>query len=97
MLPMIFAVGRISIRCVAVISPLTLPAHDDRIGANLRHVTRPGGFGDFETEHQKLAMDPWRTPDKVVTGHPYDQMADFPGNPRTPAAPATPGSISQKR
>ena len=37
-----------------------------------RQVTRYGGLGDCKPEHEKLAMDPWRTPEKVVTGHPYD-------------------------
>jgi len=38
---------------------------------------------------EKLAMDPWRTPEKVLTGHLCDQMADRAGDPRTPASPAT--------
>jgi hypothetical protein len=42
-------------------------------------------------------MDPRRTPEKVLTGHPYDQMSDFAGNPGAPTAPATPGSILPKR
>ena len=56
-----------------------------------------GGLGNAETEHQKFTMDPRCTPEKVLTGHPYDQMTDFAGNPRTPAAPATACSISPKR
>jgi hypothetical protein len=35
--------------------------------ASCEHVARHGGLGDAETEHQKLAMDPWRTPEKVLT------------------------------
>ena len=58
---------------------------------------RTGGLGDAETEHQKFTMDPRRTPEKVLTRHLCDQMADFTGNPRAPAAQATPGSISPKR
>jgi hypothetical protein len=46
-------------------------------------------LGDAETEHQKFTVDPWRTPEKVLTGHLCDQMGDFTGNPRAPAAPAT--------
>jgi hypothetical protein len=65
--------------------------------ASCRHVARHGGLGDAETEHQMFTMDPRRTPQKVLAGHPYDQMSDFAGNPRAPAAPATPSSISPKR
>jgi hypothetical protein len=61
-----------------------------------RQVARHGGLRDAEPEHEKLAMDPWRTPEKVLTGHLCDQMADFTGNPRAPTAPATPRSISPK-
>ena len=52
-------------------------------------VARYGGLGHGEAEHEKLAMDPWRTPQKVLTGHLCDQMADLAGDPRTPASPAT--------
>ena len=35
-------------------------------------------------------MDPRRTPEKVLTGHPYDQMANFTGHhPGAPTSPAT--------
>jgi hypothetical protein len=33
-------------------------------------IARHGGLGHAEAEHAKLAMDPWRTPEKVFTGHP---------------------------
>ena len=62
-----------------------------------RQVPRYRGLRDVETEHQKLAMDPWRTPEKVLTGHLCYQMADFTGDPRAPTAPAARGSISPKR
>src|SRR5271167_4853586 len=42
-------------------------------------------------------MDPWRTPEKVFTGHLYDQMADLTGDPRTPTSPVTRSSISPNR
>jgi len=42
-------------------------------------------------------MDPRRTPEKVLTGHPCDQMADLTGNPGTPTSPATTRSISPNR
>ena len=34
-------------------------------------------------------MDPWRTPEKVLTGHLCDQMAEVTGDPRAPTSPAT--------
>lgn len=46
---------------------------------NLRH----GGLGHAEAEHAKLAMEPRDTPEKVLTGHPCDQIADLIGNPGT--------------
>ena len=73
------------------------PPRWSRPSVSCGHVARHGGLGNLETEHQKLTMDPRRTPDKVVPGHPNDQLADFPGNPRAPTAPATPCSISPKR
>jgi hypothetical protein len=78
---------------IAKKSPPRLP----RPPALSRHVARHGCLGDAETEHQKFTMDPRRTPEKVLTGHPYDQTGDFAGNPRAPAAPTPPGSISPKR
>ena len=32
-------------------------------------------------------MDPRHTPEKVPTGHPCDQLANFTGNPRAPRFP----------
>ena len=52
-------------------------------------VARYGGLGDAETEHDKLAMNPWSTPEKILPGHPRDQTADFAGNPWTPSSPVT--------
>ena len=52
-------------------------------------VTRYGGLGDREPEHEKLTMDSRRTPEKVLAGHLRDQTADLTRNPRTPTAPAT--------
>jgi len=54
---------------IAKKSPPRLP----RPSASSRHVARHGGLGDAETHHQKFTMDPRRTPEKVLTGHPYDQ------------------------
>jgi hypothetical protein len=52
-------------------------------------VARYGGLGHCESEHEKLAMNPWRIPEKVLTGYLCDQMADVTGDSRTPASPAT--------
>ena len=78
---------------IAKKNPPRLP----RPSASSRHVARHGGLGDAETEHQKFTMDPRRTPEKVLTGHPYDQMVNFTGNLRAPAPPPPPCSISPKR
>jgi hypothetical protein len=51
-------------------------------------------LGDAETEHQKFTMDPRRTPQKFREPS-YDQMSDYAGNPRAPAAPAPPCSYRQ--
>jgi hypothetical protein len=32
-------------------------------------IARYGGLGDREPELQKFAMDPWSTPEKILTGH----------------------------
>jgi hypothetical protein len=52
-------------------------------------ITRYGGLGDPETEHEKLAMNPWSTPEKILTGHPRDQTADLAGNLWMPSSPVT--------
>ena len=62
-----------------------------------RQVARYRGLRDCETEHQKLAVNPWSTPEKILTDHPCDQTADLAGNPWTPASPATTRSISPHR
>lgn len=35
------------------------------------------GLRDAETEHEKLTVYPWRTPQEVVTRHPSNQLANF--------------------
>ena len=42
-------------------------------------------------------MDPRGTPEKVLTGHPCDQIADLIGNPGTSTSPAATRSISPNR
>jgi len=56
------------------------------LSAWCRQVARYCGLRNAETEHQKLAMDPWRTPEKVLTGHLCYQKANFTGDPRAPTA-----------
>jgi hypothetical protein len=73
------------------------PPRWSRPSASRGHIARHGSLGDAEIEHRKLAMDPRRTPEKVLTGHLYDQVADFLGNPRASAAPATTCAIPPKR
>jgi len=52
-------------------------------------VARHGGLGDAEPEHENFAMDPRRTPEKIFTSHPCDQIADLTGDPGAPTSPAT--------
>ena len=54
-----------------------------------RQVTRDGGLGNGEPEHEKLTVDPGRTPEKVLPAHLADQIAHLAGDPRTPTSPAT--------
>jgi hypothetical protein len=61
------------------------PPRLSRPSAWRRQVARHGGLGDTEPEHEKLAVDPWSTPEKILTGHPCDQTADLTGNPWTAA------------
>src|SRR5882724_2332644 len=42
-------------------------------------------------------MDPRGTPEKVLTGHPCDQVADLIGNPGSSTSPTATRSISPKR
>ena len=61
-----------------------------------RQIARDGGLGNCVPEHEKLTMDPWSTPEKVLTGHSCDQNTDLTGNPRTSTSPAATRSISPK-
>jgi hypothetical protein len=62
------------------------PPRLSRPSACCRQVARYGGLRDVETEHEKLAVNPWS-----------DQTANLAGNPWTPASPATTRSISPHR
>ena len=54
-----------------------------------RQITRDGGLGNGEPQHEKLTVDPRRTPEKVLPAHLSDQIAQLTGDPRTPTSPAT--------
>jgi hypothetical protein len=41
--------------------------------ASCRHVARDGRLRDRETENEKFAMDPWRTPEKVLSDQPLQR------------------------
>ncbi len=53
-----------------------LPALGRRLSAS-RHVLRNCRLGHLETQHQQFAMDPRRTPQRVLPAHPPDQIAQF--------------------
>ena len=57
-----------------------------------RQVARYRGLGDPEAEHEKLAVDAGRSPEKSLAGHLCNQKAYLPGGPGTPASTATSGS-----
>jgi hypothetical protein len=38
---------------------------------------RDGSLRDIKTEHEKLAMDAWRSPRWVLNDHPEDQFLNF--------------------
>ena len=62
-----------------------------------RQIARDGGLGNRVPEHEKLTVDSWRTPEKVLQGHLSYQIAPLTGDPRTPTSPATRGPISPER
>jgi hypothetical protein len=62
-----------------------------------RQITRDGGLGNGVPQHEKLTVDPWSTPEKVLPGHLSDQIAHLTGDPRTPTSPTTRGTISPER
>ena len=48
-----------------------------RISRRPFHPTRDRSLRDLETEHEKLAMDAWRSPRWVLSDHPEDQFPNF--------------------
>jgi len=41
------------------------------------HQTRNRSLGDIKTEHEKLAMNAWRSPRWVLNNHPENQFSNF--------------------
>jgi hypothetical protein len=61
-----------------------------------RQVPRDGALGYVEAEHEQLAVDPWRSPDRILRHHPADQVADAPvywWPPRSPASTREPSPV----
>ena len=56
--------------------------------ATLDHVFGNRGLGDVDTQLQQLAIDAWRTPERVVAVHHPDQIADI-GRDRRPTDTTT--------
>src|SRR5713101_5113896 len=52
--------------------------------ARCRQITRDGGLGNGEPQHEKLTVDLGRTPEKVLPGHLSDQIAHLPTRGRPP-------------
>ena len=48
-----------------------------------RQVFRHGRLGNVEAELQRLPMEPWSAPQRVLAGHPSDEVSDFPRNRRS--------------
>jgi hypothetical protein len=46
-----------------------------------RQITRDGGLGNGVSEHEKLTVNPWHAPEKVLPGHLSDQIAHLAGRP----------------
>ena len=61
---------------LSVISKKCLPALRRRF-RRPHHVFRDRRLGDFEPEHQKLAMDPGCAPQWVFLAHPSDKIAQL--------------------
>ena len=45
--------------------------------ATLHHVFGDRRLGDFEPQHQQFAMDPGRTPERILFAHPSDEIAQL--------------------
>src|SRR2546428_2829394 len=49
----------------------------------LDHVLRDAGLSDLEAELEQLAMDAWRSPQRIFRAHPPDQRTQVRGDPRS--------------
>src|ERR1700693_6186776 len=58
------------------------------------HPTRDGSLGNIEAEHEKLAMDAWGSPSRILNNHPEDQLPHFPRSPSSPDGPPDLGNQS---
>ena len=50
------------------------------------HPTKHGSLRNIEAEHLQLAMNPWRTSDRVLGNHAENDLPQFPANTFSPRA-----------
>ena len=76
-------------RCnsMRMITQERLPALRRRSSSS-QHVLRDGRLRDREAQFQQFTMDTWRTPERVFSTHPMDEIPQFAIN-LWPAAPIT--------
>src|ERR1700693_1235116 len=68
-----------------VVAQKGLPAFDRfRILRRSFHPTRDGSLGNIEAEHEKLAMDAWGSPSRILDNHAKDQLPHFPRSLSSP-------------
>jgi hypothetical protein len=61
------------------------------------HISSNGRFSDVDSEHEQLAMDFWRSPERVLAAHPADQFTDFAVDPGVfPTPPRLPTPVGAK-
>jgi hypothetical protein len=62
-----------------------------RISWRFAHPAGNGSFGNIETEHQELTVNPRRAPGRVLGHHTEDEIPYFFGNPPPPGHSPSPG------
>src|SRR5215470_2226372 len=62
-----------------------------RISRHPFHPTRDRSLRDIKTEHEKLAMDAWRSPRWVLNNHPENQFPNFLRRLSSPDGSSDPG------
>ena len=68
-----------------VVAQKGLPAFGRfRIFRRSFHPTRDGSLGNIEAEHEKLAMDAWGSPSRILDNHAEDQLPHFPRSLSSP-------------